>query len=133
MAVDNEEKKKNKKRSGWSKVSNLVFRVCHVAVGGILFGGLFWQEAFERLHLWHHLTVATGVLLIISGILQSRHWIYQWRGVTALSHAALVWLVHLYPQQMAPTLLAVLASGVIGSHLPGNIRHWSLLHRCRID
>jgi hypothetical protein len=102
-------------------------------VGSVLFGGLFWQEPFAGLLLWHKLTIVTGVLLIGSGIVQSRHWIYQWRGVMALSHGALVWLVHSYPQQMAPALMVVLASGVIGSHLPGNIRHWSLLHRRRID
>lgn len=132
MAGIKEERSK-KKRSGWAKFFNLAFRVFHVAAGCVLFGGLFWQEPFARLLLWHNLTIVSGVLLIASGIIQSRHWIYQGRGVMALFHAALVWLVHSYSQQMASVLMAVLASGVIGSHLPGSIRHWSLVHRCRID
>jgi uncharacterized membrane protein len=134
MMSDQDDVKKNrKKRSPWSKIFNLIFRVGHIAVGSALFGGLFWREPFSGLLLWHNLTIATGFLLIVSGVIQSRHWIYQGRGVMALLHAALVWLVHAFPEGMATSLMVVLASGVIGSHLPGNIRHWSFVHRRRID
>jgi hypothetical protein len=133
MMPGNKEERSKKKRSGWSKISNLIFRVFHVAVGCVLFGGLFWQEPFARLLLWHNLTIVSGFLLIAFSMIQSRHWIYQGRGVMALFHAALVWPAHSYSQEMAAVLMAVLASGVIGSHLPGSIRHWSLVHRCRID
>ncbi|HJV65254.1 MAG TPA: hypothetical protein VJ550_05950 [Geomonas sp.] len=129
----NEEKKRKKRRSPWSKFSDLVFRVGHVAVGGILFGGLFWQVPFSNLLLWHKLTIATGLLLIACGIAGSRHWIYQGRGILALLHLALVWLVHSGRGPMTTALMAVLVSGVVGSHLPGNIRHWSVVHRCRVE
>lgn len=71
--------------------------------------------------------------MIISNIWQSRHWPYQGRGVMAGVHVGMVWLVHLKPDIIVPMLAAALAVGVIGSHLPGFIRHWSLLHRRRID
>ncbi|HJV33818.1 hypothetical protein, partial [Geomonas sp.] len=115
----NEEKKKKKKRSPWSKFIDLIFRVGHVAVGGILFGGLYWQVAFTNLRLWHWLTVGTGVLLIGCGMVGSRHWIYQGRGILALFHLSLVWLAHSSRAPITAPLLAVLVSGVVGSHLPG--------------
>ena len=131
MSEKNENRKR--KRSGASKSLNLVLRVCHVIAGSVLFGGLFWREPFTGLLLWHKLTILTGGVLIALSIVESKHWIYQGRGVMALGHVALVWLIHCYPGQMIPALLAVLGSGVVGSHLPGNIRHWSVVHRCRID
>lgn len=133
MTESGEDKAKKKKRSPWSKYLNLVFRVFHVAVGSVLFGGLFWHHPFAQMQQWHRYTIVTGLLLIGSGLFQSRHWIYQGRGVSALLHCALVWLVHRSGGEMAPALMVVLASGVIGSHLPGNIRHYSLVHRCRMD
>lgn len=130
---DNEEKKNKKKRSPWSKFFNLVFRVGHVAVSGILFGGLFWQVPFSSMLLWHKLTIASGSLLIVSGMASSRHWIYQGRGILAIFHLALVWFVHSSGGGITGALMAIVVSGVVGSHLPGNIRHWSVVHRRRVD
>ena len=71
--------------------------------------------------------------MIISNICQSRHWPYQGRGLAAALHIGLVWLVHLRAELMVPLLTTALAAGVVGSHMPGFIRHWSLVHRRRID
>ncbi|MBJ6725300.1 hypothetical protein [Geomesophilobacter sediminis] len=133
MAQPEGEAKRKKKRSPVSKYLNLVFRVGHVAVGGVLFGGMFWGEPFSLMVRWHWFTVATGFLLIAAGIFSSRHWIYQGRGVLALFHLALAWVVHAFPAQVPAALMAIVVSGVVGSHLPGDIRHYSLVHRCRID
>lgn len=127
------EKKQKKKRSEWSKYSNMAFRVSHVWVSGLIMGGLYWQVDFSRLWLWHQLTIVTGILLIVSGVIQSRHWPYQGRGVLAGVHIVLLWLIHHLPQETVPILATVLVTGVVGSHLPGNIRHYSLLHRRRMD
>lgn len=126
-------KRDNKLRSEMVKMFDLMLRVWHVATASVLFGGLFWGVQFTRLTNWHRLTIWSGVAIIVASICRSRHWPYQGRGVTAALHVGLLWLLHGNPEARGPLLMAVLISGVIGSHLPGNIRHWSLLHGRRID
>ena len=56
-------------------------------------------------------------------------------GITlaAAVHIGLLWLVHLRPEMIVPLGATVLVVGVAGSHMPGNIRHWSFVHGRRID
>ena len=130
---DNGSKTEKKRRSDGPKYVDLLLRVCHVVTSSVLFGGIVWAAPFVRLVTWHYLTIATGAALIIFSICRSRHWPYQGRGVVAWLHAGLIGLAHVLPEAMMPVLVTVLALGVIGSHLPGSIRHWSLLHGRRID
>lgn len=133
MGMDKEGKKDKKRRSGSSKALDLVLRCAHVGTASILFGGLVLSVPFTRLSLWHTLAIATGAALIVAGICQSRHWPYQGRGLMALVHVGLLGLVHQRPDLAVPVLIAVLAFGVFGSNMPGHIRHWSVVHRQRID
>lgn len=133
MEKVSEKKTGKKQRSAWPKFLDLFLRVCHIGSSTVLFGGIVWAVPFVRLATWHHLSIATGCALIISGIYGSRHWPYQGRGLTAALHVGLVWLVHIRPESSLKMLAAALVFGVIGSHLPGNIRHWSLLHGRRMD
>jgi len=133
MNSDNEITADKKRRSNWPKYLDLVLRVCHVVTSSVLFGGLVWAVPFARLVTWHYLAIATGAALIITAICRSRHWPYQGRGVAAWLHTGALWLVHIRPETMMPVLVTVLVLGVTGSHLPGNIRHWSFVHGRRID
>jgi len=133
MEKVNERKTVKKQRQAWPKYLDLFLRVCHIGSSTVLFGGVVWAVPFVRLTIWHNLSIVTGGALIISGISGSRHWPYQGRGLMAAVHIGLVWLVHLWPGSALKMLAAALVFGVIGSHLPGNIRHWSLLHRRRMD
>jgi hypothetical protein len=121
------------RRSEWLKVVDLIFRSWHIGTSSVFFGGVFFLIPFARLAAWHHLALATGVIMIIFNTLKSRHWPYQGRGAAALLHVCVVWSVHLWPGQAVPVLSTALALGVIGSHMPGSIRHWSLVHGRRID
>lgn len=123
----------NKKRSGWAKLLDLILRSCHIGTASVLFGGLFWSVPYPRLASWHHLTIATGCALIIFNIFRCRHWPYQGRGLMAALHISLVWLVHLRPEMMVSMLATALAVGVVGSHMPAFLRHWSLVHRRILD
>ncbi|MFZ4856900.1 MAG: hypothetical protein ACOYL3_10935 [Desulfuromonadaceae bacterium] len=118
-----------KKRSGWSKVVDLILRSCHIGISSILFGGFFWEISFARLALWHHLVIATGSTLIVFNIYKSRHWPYQGRGLMTGLHLGLIWFVHIRPDLLLPVIATALAVGVSGSHMPAFIRHWSLVHR----
>lgn len=123
----------DKKRSGWAKLLDLILRSCHIGTASVLFGGLFWAVPYPRLASWHHLTIATGSALIIFNIFRCRHWPYQGRGLMAALHVSLVWLVHIRPGLMVPMLATALAVGVVGSHMPAFLRHWSLVHRRILD
>jgi hypothetical protein len=133
MNSDNEIKANKKKRPTWPKLLDLLIRVFHVGTSSVLFGGIVWAVPFTQLSSWHRLTIITGIALIISGICGSRHWPYQGRGLTATVHVGLLGLIHVRPATMLPVLTLVLIAGVAGSHLPGFIRHWSLLHGRRVD
>lgn len=135
MAAENDKNNKHdkKRRSGASKALDLVLRSGHIGTASVLFGGLILGVPFSRLTDWHALAIATGCALIVAGLLQSRHWPYQGRGLMALVHIGLLGLVHYRHDLMVPVLVAVLIIGVVGSNMPGHLRHWSVLHRQRID
>jgi uncharacterized membrane protein HdeD (DUF308 family) len=133
MGMDKEGGKEKKRRSGASKALDLVLRCGHIGAASILFGGLVLSVPFTRLTLWHSLAIASGAALILAGICQSRHWPYQGRGLMALVHIGLLGLLHHRHDLMLPVLTAVLVFGVIGSNMPGYLRHWSVLHGQRMD
>ena len=108
-------------------------RTCHVGITGVLFGGAVLGIPFSHLSGWHDLAIASGIVLIIIGVRQSRHWPYQGRGIMATLHVAVLGTIHIWPDLMVPLLTTALALGGIGSNMPGSVRHWSLLHGRRID
>ncbi len=129
-----ENDKTKKRRPGWVKAVDVFLRTCHIGVASVLFGGVVWGVPFERLlPLWHPLAVGSGCALIVSGVSQSRHWPYQVRGVTALVHMGLLGLVHIRKDLMVPVVAVVMVLGVVGSNMPGYLRHWSFLHGERVD
>jgi hypothetical protein len=133
MGINKENGTDKKKRPGWVKPVELILRSCHIGVTSVLFGGVVFAVPFMQLYVWHNLAIATGCALIVSGVCQSRHWIYQGRGITAILHVGLLGLIHLRPEFIVPVLSTVLVLGVIGSNMPGYIRHYSLVHGQRID
>ena len=129
MNNDTGRKPDNKKRSGVTKVLDLILRSFHIGMSGVFLGGVVLTVPYATLSAWHHLAIATGVAMIIFNIFKCRHWPYQGRGLVAVLHIALVWFVHVRPD-LAVQLLAIgLAVGVTGSHMPAFLRHWSLVHR----
>lgn len=118
-----------RKRSGWTKVVDLMLRSCHIGISSILFGGLVWEIPFARLVTWHHLVITTGSALIVFNIYKSRHWPYQGRGLMTVLHLGLIWYIHIRPDLVVPVIATALAVGVTGSHMPAFLRHWSAVHR----
>lgn len=133
MGEGGERKKEKKRLPGWVKGVDLSLRSCHIGVTAVLFGGVVWGVSFTQLLPWHHLAIATGSALVVAGVCQCRHWPYQVRGVMATGHVGLLGVVHFWPELMAPILTAVLVLGVVGSNMPGYIRHWSIIHGRRVD
>ena len=132
MGMDHADEKDKKRRSGGSKALDMVLRCLHIGAASVLFGGLILTVPFARLYLWHTLAIATGAALILAGVCQCRHWPYQGSGLMAVVHVGLLGLLHCRPDLMVPVLAAVLVTGVLGSNLPGHLRHWSVVHGRRI-
>lgn len=106
---------------------SIAVRTGHIGVASILFGGLILLVPFDRLTLYHHLTIATGCALLFLEWLHDRHWPHRGKGLLALFHLGLCLLIHLNPNLTVPLLWLILVSGCIGSHMPRRYRHWSVL------
>jgi hypothetical protein len=133
MEIRKELSKEKKRRPGWVRAVEILLRTGHIGTTGVLFGGAIFAVPFARMISWHQVAIATGGGLVLLGINQSRHWPYQVRGVMAITHVGMLGLIHLYPEYRAQILATVLVIGSVGSHMPGDIRHWSLVHGCRTD
>jgi len=133
MKIRKEITTKKKRRPGWVRAVEILLRTAHIGATGVLFGGAIFAVPFAQIISWHQVAIATGGGLALLEISRSRHWPYQVRGGMAITHVGLLGLIHLYPEHRALILATVLVIGSVGSHMPGNIRHWSLVHGCRID
>jgi hypothetical protein len=113
------------KAPAWTRALDVALRTAHVAVAGVLFGGTVFGVPFYRLLSWHHLAIATGGALIASEVCHRRHWPYQGRGLMVFLHIGFLGLIHLRPDLRVPALTAALVFGMVGSHMPKNLRYWS--------
>jgi undecaprenyl pyrophosphate phosphatase UppP len=122
-----------KHRPTWMRVLDILCRTLHIAVAGLLLSGFVYQVPFSQLHLWHSLTILTGLGLVMLEVAHSRNWPHQIRGVMCMIHIGLPSLAHILPALVIPLSAASLAFGSIGSHLPKKLRHWSILYRKEVD
>jgi len=130
---ENKEGKEKKRRPGWLQALDLLIRTWHIGVTGVLFGGSVCYVPFERLLAWHHMAIASGGALAFSRVVQSRHWPYQVRGLMALVHVGLLAILPFHKELMVPVLSTVLVLGVFAANMPGYIKQYSVIHRCRIE
>jgi len=120
-------------RPAWMRVLDIILRTGHIAVGGILLGGFVFDVPYFDLHLWHWLTIATGVGLLLLELRHSLNWPHQGRGIMGIFHMGLPGIVHLRPDLAVPLLWATMVLGSVGSHMPRWLRHWSILYRRVVD
>jgi hypothetical protein len=116
---------KQNKRPAWTRYLDIALRTAHVLVISILFGGAVLGIPVDQLVPFQHLAIATGCALIVSEIIHRPHWPTQVRGVMVFIHAGLLGLVILRPDLAVFWLSTALIVGMVGSHLPKRIRHWS--------
>ncbi len=106
---------------------SILMRTGHIGVAALFFGGSFFLVPFPQLAPWHHLTIATGIGLLVLELRHDWHWPFQGKGLLGLVHIVLGLLIHLRPTWTIPLLCAILVSGCIGSHMSRRFRHWSIL------
>ncbi len=104
-------------------------RTFHIAAIGILLGGHVFALPADRLFVWLLLSLISGAGLIGIELYSSCKWLYQGKGVLVLLKLLLVASAAVWWEQRVGLLLAVLAIGSVGSHMPGRFRYYSIVHR----
>jgi hypothetical protein len=79
-------------------------------------------------HYYAWLVVATGLGLVATELHHSLRWPHEGRGLLAMSHMAPVALLHFGEGLCVEMLWIALVIGAIGSHMPRDWRHWSLVY-----
>jgi hypothetical protein len=118
-----------KRRPRWTRFLDIALRSAHVLVISALFGGAVFGIPPDQLVPLQQLAIATGSMLIVSEIFHRPHWPTQIRGLLVFIHAGLLGLVILRPDLAVVWLTTALVLGMVGSHLPKIIRHWSYVLR----
>jgi hypothetical protein len=108
---------------------NIALRTVHIGAMGILVGGHAFDVAPERLKAILWLTIGSGVALaaIESGVRPL--WFHQARGFMTMVKLALICSVLLAWDYRLPILLGVIVIASVASHMPGRMRHYSVVYR----
>jgi hypothetical protein len=115
---------------GPARAVGIVLRTAHLGARAVLAGGAGGGAPAGELRGAAVATVVSGLALLASEASHSRHWVYQGRGLFVLAHVGASGLVGAWG---AAALMAALAIGAVGSHLPKGLRAWSLRHRAVVD
>lgn len=108
---------------------NIALRTAHIGSMGTLLGGLVFGVAFEKLvpGLW--LTAGTGLALAVVEAGGRLGWLHEGRGLMTLLKLGLLSFAPLAGGQRLPVLFAVVVVASVGSHMPRQYRHYSVLYR----
>jgi hypothetical protein len=108
---------------------NIAMRTAHLGAMGVLLGGHAFDVERSRLLVALWLTVGTGIVLAALEAGPRLVWFHQGRGLMTIAKLVLVALVPAFWQYRLVILLAVVALGSVGSHMPARYRYYSVLHR----
>lgn len=113
----------------YARAMSIALRTVHIAAVGILLGGHVFEVTAVRLLPWLSLSIISGAGLIGIELYSSCKWLYQGKGVLVLLKLLLIAAVAVFWEQRLWLLLAALVLGSVGSHMPGRLRYYSILHR----
>jgi len=108
---------------------NIALRTVHIAAMGVLLGGHAFEVPAGRLLVSLWACVASGIALGISEVGPSLLWFHQVRGLMTICKLVLICGVPFLWDLRLPILLAVVAIGSVGSHMPGRFRYYSVIYR----
>jgi hypothetical protein len=108
-------------------------RTVHLIAFGAYYGAHVFDVAPERMGPALVAVVATGVLFAVFETFSAPVWVVQIRGVaTTLKVVLLLCVPWVWDQRIALLTLIVVIGSVV-SHMPANLRYYSLLHGRMID
>jgi len=105
----------------------VVLRSLHIVAMALLLGGLARGGTFDTLRTPIFLTLSSGVLLLLVDLARGGLVLSQGSGVATLFKLVLLGLGNLIPTLRLQFYLAATFVASVGSHMPGNWRHFSLV------
>jgi hypothetical protein len=108
---------------------NIALRTAHIGAMGLLLGGHAFGVPPDRLQVSLWLTIGTGVALAAVEAGPRLLWFHQARGLMTMAKLALLCAVPVAWDYRLPILLAVIALGSVGSHMPARYRYYSVMYR----
>lgn len=115
-------------RLPWARPFQVAFRTLHIMAMGLVLGGVALGAGHDRLKAAIAVTVLSGALLFALDLAKGTTVIYHASGAAVILKLALLGLGNLVPQARLGWYLAATAVASIGSHMPGNWRHFSFIH-----
>lgn len=107
-----------------SRAISIAFRTVHLAALGFLIGGHAFGIAADRLLPMLYVTIGSGVGLIALEVYAlGLPWFVMGKGAMVVLKIVVLLLVPLFWERRVALLLAVLAIGSVGSHMPARFRH----------
>ena len=112
---------------------NISLRTLHlIGLAGIGSGFLYPAHAGAS-NSYLYLTFASGLVLTLISIWSNAIWLLQLRGQAILLKLLLLALIPLWPMFSGGLLILVIIISSYISHAPGDVRYYSIYHRCRIE
>ncbi|MCE9679362.1 hypothetical protein LZP69_09260 [Shewanella sp. AS1] len=115
------------------RLSKTSLRALHI-LGVVGAGGGVILDTFNE--TWNHywmLAMITGALLMLWEIIRDWRWLIQLKGVLTLAKLLLLLLFIPLAQYQHELVIVIILLSVIVSHGPAGLRHYSIIHRRRID
>ena len=109
----------------WVRIS---LRSAHLLFMGLLLGGVAQGIPMTELPVGYWGTIATGGLFALLEIFNTMVWIYQIKGWVVILKIVLMGAAGQAGQDGLWNLGAAVILGGISSHMPGNLRYYSILH-----
>ena len=106
---------------------NITLRTAHIGVMGMLLGGHFFQVPAARLLPLLYLAILTGAALGIVELSPDWRGLFEFRSLVIAAKLLLLVSIPWLWDYRVPILIAVLVMASVGSHLPRQIRHFSIL------
>lgn len=121
------------KRFWLQRLSKTSLRALHIlGIVGVGGGILLDVDKTLWLNYWY-LAMTTGSILMLWEMVRDWRWIIQLKGVLTLAKLGLLCLFVPLASYKPELLILVLFLSVIVSHGPAGLRHYSIIHRRKIE
>jgi hypothetical protein len=111
----------------WARPAQLALRSLHIAAMALVVGGIPFGADFGTLRNAILLTGISGLLLFAIDLARDAAYLGQGSGVAVLLKLGLLGLGALQPAHRLTWYLAATLVASVGSHMPGDWRHFSFL------
>ncbi len=113
----------------WIKIT---LRTVHIiGIAGI--AGSFLSDALtDRWPIYLHLTILSGIAMVLLDIWANGIWLLQMRGMVILLKIALFSLLFISNEYAGPIFITIITISALIAHAPSDVRYYSIFHRKRI-